>query len=282
MNCPACGYYNPPSQLTCSHCSLPLPIPAGDAICAVHPGVKATGACSRCGTFGCGTCLTQRGTDWLCEKCLNLASKIPWDERESLGMWRAWWRTSVLMISSPGQTLATAEPDAPLGSSMLFALVSTMVGWLPTILMTIPGVLLARLTAPDEKGGLFFAFGIAVGSVLIYGFMILVWQLGALLFLSALDHLGLMLLGSNPKSLTVTVRAHALSTGTYLVGLLPVCSVYVFPLWSLVLRIIGLMSFHKTTAGKATAAVLIPVALFCGLIFAFYAAVIGLAMNSGR
>lgn len=263
-----------------------LPLPAGDALCAAHPEVKATGACSRCGTFGCGNCLSSRGDDWLCSQCLGRVSKLPWDERSSLGLWRAWWRTSVLMISSPTQSLTTAEPDAPLGSSVLFSLLSTAVGFGPTMLgyalIIVPMLIFGRANRGVGDGNWLLAAGTGVGVVLIYVVVLLAVQLGSVLFISGLDHLGLMLMGARPKSYTVTVRAHALSMGPYLLGLLPFCSLYVFPLWSVVLRIIANMHLHKTTAGKATAAVLIPFLLLCGGIVAIYLAVFALAMSVSR
>jgi hypothetical protein len=80
----------------------------------------------------------------------------------------------------------------------------------------------------------------------------------------------------------VTVRAHALSMGPYLLGLLPLCSLYVFPIWAIVLRIIANMHLHKTTAGKATAAVLLPMVLLCGGLLALYGALFALAMAGQR
>jgi len=259
-----------------------LPLAAGDALCAVHPEVKATGACSRCGTFGCGGCLTARGPDWLCATCLGRVGVLPWEERDTLGLWRAWWRTSVLMISSPGQALSSARAEAPLGSSMLFALLSTVVGYLPTLaaaaLVMVPAALLG--SSGTSKA---FTLGLTGGLVLLlYSVMIFVFQLVSVLFIAGLDHLGLMLLGAQPKSYAVTVRAHALSMGPYLLGLLPFCSLYVFPLWSVVLRVIANMYLHKTTAGKATAAVLLPMVLLCGGAFALYLAVFALAMSFAR
>lgn len=281
MNCPACGYYNPPGQQSCFHCSLVLPLPAGDALCAAHPEVKATGACSRCGTFGCGACLAARGTDWLCPQCMSRAGKLPWDERESLGLWRAWWRTAVLMISSPVQTLGTAEPEAPLGSSILFAVLSTVVGFGPTMLSYLL-VLLPVLAFGAKRGSLGEGAVVVPVVTLFYVVLIFAMQIGSVLFFAGLDHVGLMVLGARPRSYAVTVRAYALSMGPYLLGLLPFCSLYVFPLWSLVLRIIANMSLHQTTAGKASAAVLVPVFLLCGGLIAFYAAVFALAASFGR
>ena len=107
-------------------------------------------------------------------------------------------------------------------------------------------------------------------------------QLMSLFLVSGLDHLMLMLLGANPRPYTVSVRAQALSMGPYLLGLIPVCGMYVFPLWSMVLRIVALMHFHKTSAGKATVAVLAPLVLFCGLGVFVYLAAIGLAAGLAR
>ena len=118
--------------------------------------------------------------------------------------------------------------------------------------------------------------------VVFYVVMILVFQLGGVLFVAGLEHVALMALGAQPRSYSVTVRASALSMGPYLLGLLPFCSLYVYPLWAVVLRIIALMSLHKTTAGKATAAVLLPIVLLCGGLVAFSAAVFALAANIGR
>lgn len=282
MNCPACGYYNPGGATACFHCSLALPLPAGDALCPNHPGVRATGACSRCGTFGCGQCLSQRGADWLCAACQQRQAILPWDERETLGLWRAWWRTSVLMISSPTQTLQDASPDGTIGSSTTFAALSTLAGVGTTIAiqgLSMIGIVAAA--AMGKNGSLASGVGGMVG--MIFALLITVFFFfGSVFINSGLDHLMLMLLGANPRSYSVTLRAQALSMGPYLVGLVPICGFYVFPLWSLVLRILALMHLHKTTAGKATLAVLLPVIVLCGLVLAFYIAVIGLAAGIAR
>lgn len=286
MNCPACGYYNPQGEAQCGHCALPLPVAAaGDAFCAAHPEVKATGACSRCGTFGCGACLTQRGTDWLCPTCFARVGVLPWDERSTLGLWRAWWRTSVALISNPTQTLTTAEPDAPMGSSLLYAMLSMVVGFGPTIviygLILIPTMIFGSGSSGTKLGGGLTAVLVPLGVVAYMAFL-LVMQVAFMFVLSGIEHLALMVLGANPRSFTVTLRAHTLGTAPYLLGLVPICGLYIFYVWALVLRIIAHSQLHKTSGGKAAAAVLLPVVLFCGCVISAYLAVIGLAVGSGR
>lgn len=281
MNCPACGYYNPTGSKNCFHCSLALPLPAGDATCPNHPDVKASGACSRCGTFGCGQCLTQDGSDWLCAPCLARQAVLPWDERATLGTWRAWWRTSVMMVSQPTRTCQSANPDAPIGSSLFFASLSTLVGMGPTVAIYLLMLIPAFLFSPDKELPKFSAALVPVFAVL-YLVVLAAFQVISVLVVSGIDHLALMLVGANPRSYSVTVRAYSLSMGCYLVGLVPVCGWYVMPIWSLVLRIIANMHFHKTSGGKATLAVLGPLLLLCGGFFVLYMALIGLAATVAR
>jgi len=118
--------------------------------------------------------------------------------------------------------------------------------------------------------------------MVVYVVVLVVMQLAFMLVLSGIEHLALMGLGGNPKRFTVTLRAHTLGTAPYLLGLVPVCGLYVFYVWALVLRIIAHSQLHKTSGGKAAAAVLLPIVVFCGCIISAYLAVIGLAVGSGR
>lgn len=231
------------------------------ALCPVHQTAQAVGACSRCGTFGCGECLAVSGADLLCAACLSRITNIPWDERATLGMWPAWWKTSLRMISSPDQLLSTARADEPLSSSLLFALLSSIVGFVPSMLCWLLMTFLAFFFQPTEVP---FSAWFLPFVALFYLGAFLGFQVGGVLVFGGLEHLGLLLLGAKPKSYTVTVRARALSMGPYLLGLIPLCSLYIYPLWSLVLCVIANMHLHKTTAGKATAAVLLPLVLLCG------------------
>jgi hypothetical protein len=70
--------------------------------------------------------------------------------------------------------------------------------------------------------------------------------------------------------------------GPYVVGLLPLCSLYVFPLWSLGLRVVANAHLHRITVGRAAAGVLLPTIAFCGIGMAAYVALILLAQTMGR
>jgi hypothetical protein len=279
VNCQACGVSNPPGAAACIACGVLLTATAGPSgpRCRKHAETPATGTCSRCGSFGCGVCLTQKGATWLCDDCAARAAVLPWDERETLGTWRAWWRTSVKMMSSPVQTLESAAPEGSLGSSALFALLSTLVGYLPTFVLLFGaaglGFAFASRQAAKPASAEAVPFVAILAGELV---MILVLQVAAVFFWAALDHLMLKLLGAQPRRFEVTVRANALSMGPMLLGLVPVCGAYVFPVWALVLRILGLMHLHRTTAGKAVLAVLLPIAVLICLAAVAYVGLIAL------
>ena len=209
---------------------------------------------------------------------MGLIKKLPWDERETLGLWQGWWRTCVLMISSPNVSLANAEPDAPLGSSVMFALVSAVVGLCPTFLSSIPFLVLTQSISRKDDAPAGMGFFLVLGMIIYLG-TALAFTMGSVFLVSGIEHLTLRMLGAEPKSFSVTVRAYALGMSAYLLGVIPFCSFYVFPVWAIVLRIIALMHLHKTTAGKASAAVLLPVLLLCGGFIGLYVAVIALAMS---
>lgn len=262
---------------------LPVPV-AAEAHCATHPEALAVGACSRCGTFGCATCLTQRGDEWFCPPCLERVGSLAWDDRETLGLWRAWWRTSLATMGSPTETFSHASPDGSYGSSVKFAALSSLAGVMPTMLVYLLIFGVAMVVGFSQRQGAVGA-GEAVAMVIAIPVVLLMVfgsQIAGLFFNAALDHLGLMVVGAQPKSYQVTVRANALAMGPYLVGLIPFCSLYVFPLWSLGLRVVANAHLHRITVGRAAAGVLLPTVVFCGLGMAGYVALIVLAGSMGR
>lgn len=302
MKCPACESAVPHGATACPWCGAkfvealkpgPVMAQAGAAECRNHPGRQAT-PCARCGTFQCSECFTvggQLGT--LCASCREFASDLPWDRRAELGTWRAYWQTSVAVIGSPIQTFQRAKPDAPLGDSLLLAGVSGFVGFATTLLLYMlfaAGMLLfsaselGKVAGETKLQGGALA-GIGVGVVVIYIAMIFVMQMASVLAISGIEHGCLRLLGHREGSYSVTVRAHALAMGPYLIGLIPLCSLYVYPLWSLVLRIFAMQHLHRTTGGKAAGAVLLPIAVLialCGVGYVMlFAAMIGAGALAG-
>jgi hypothetical protein len=93
-------------------------------------------------------------------------------------------------------------------------------------------------------------------------------------FLSGgLMHLSLMLVGASPKSFEATYRVVCYVNGaTSVMLLLPFCGGLIQGVWNIYALTIGFREVHGTTTGKAVVAVLLPMAVCCGLVFATLAA----------
>jgi hypothetical protein len=246
------------------------------ARCRDHPQLVADAPCGRCGTFFCAGCLTPRGADRLCAACQDLAGRLPWDDRATLGTVRAWWRTSLLLITAPVPTLARAGAEAPWSGSLGFAALSSLAGFATTaVAYTVVGA--GALAVGGAWGSPSLRTGLLVSPLMLVGLLCAgtAWQLTAVLVSAGLDHLGLRLLGVRSGSYAVTVRANALSLGPSLVGLVPVCGLYVIFAWSLVLRVLALRALHGTTTGRAALAVLGSGMLLCGGGLGAYTVLVG-------
>src|SRR5919197_2826751 len=92
--CEACGTMNVYGNRTCGSCgaalSRPVVLSGADPVCAVHPGIRAVGASSRCGAFTCPDCLSPGGRAQVGQVICCLCSArdpstlVPWDRRGEL------------------------------------------------------------------------------------------------------------------------------------------------------------------------------------------------------
>ncbi len=279
MVCPTCQRAVPAEATFCPSCGNRLRAGPMDARCAIHRDTPAVATCARCGSFACRTCATTLpdGTV-VCEVCKTREQGgIPWDRREELGTVKAWWKTSLLVVQKPTAAFAAARPDAPMGSSVLFAVLSSLAGMLTTVLLyaaIIGGALMiaaAEGKNPDLEGWNPGLVGLAtLGGIAAYLALVAVGSVMQLFIVSGLEHLSLRLVGAQPNAFEVTVRGHALAMGPYVVGLVPICGLYAFPIWSMVLRVFAYRQMHQTTTGKAVGGVLLPIGAFFGLAIVGY------------
>lgn len=278
MNCQACGAHNPEGVRSCLQCQRLLPPPpAPDSPrCKAHPEHAAAGPCGRCGTFYCGACLTAVGSQWLCEACQAVAGLLPWDNREANGVLAGWFKTCTALLLNPIQSLQTARPEDSLGGSLLFSLFCAVVAYAPTFVvyalffgLAMPSKLFgggksSDLMAPVTVGAIFGAYGV----------ILMVFVAASPLVFGGIQHLVLSLAGANPRSYQVSVRAAALALAPGLCGLVPVCGLYAFPVWALVLNVLAIMALHRTDGWRAFFAALSPWLICCGCPF-------GLGLLSG-
>ena len=261
-------------------------------MCAVHPTAPALRACGRCGSFACAECLVALPDgSQVCRKCEAVAREtaLPWDKMKELGFWRAYWRTSVAVITRPGVTFATMPKDGSLGSSLAFSAVAQVVAFAATMLAY--GVVFGAMVvfAPSDpvfgkmfgglgKGaGVLAGIGIGLLIIVFYLVLLTIMAMVGQLMLGSLEHVMLRALGGK-ASWTQTMRGYSMAMGPNLIGLIPFCSLYVTPIWALVMRVFAYKHLHELSWGRAVAGALVPSgALFC-CVFGTYAAVISTLM----
>ncbi|QSQ21867.1 YIP1 family protein [Pyxidicoccus parkwayensis] len=282
--CPYCPAFIIPGAESCGMCGASLLTEAvpgsGDAVCAVHPEYRSLRACGRCGSFACAKCLRQGpGGEIVCAACQERMpmGEVAWDRRQEVGTVRAFWETCMDVMFRPGPTFERLQPGGTVGSSLGFALLCNAVAYFTTALIYM--AFMAVFPMPDDtmrsdnvSPAAFRALGVGMFAAM----MVIAPIMGVLitLFISAVDHLLLKLVGASEHPYEVTLRGNALSQAPYLLGLIPFCGMYVAPLWGLALRVMAYRSLHSTSWGKAAFGALAAPILFCFVCGGFYAAMI--------
>ncbi|WP_224362123.1 YIP1 family protein [Hyalangium versicolor] len=254
------------------------------AACAIHPEHQALQICSRCGTFACEQCLRDSPPgESLCSACVAREERIqlPWENRRELGFVRAWFKSVGPIMLSPRKTFASMKPSGDVGGALLFAAIANLFGYFTTmVLFTISSALV--LPEPPNSAGspiplryiILSTYGVLTVASPLFG-------LAAAVLMAALDHLVLRMIGK-PQPLETTLRAASYAQAPLVIGLLPVCSLYIAPFWCLVTKVFAYRGMHRTSTGVALGgALLVPAILsvaFCGfyaLMFALIAGVSG-------
>ncbi|HVG58204.1 MAG TPA: YIP1 family protein [Hyalangium sp.] len=253
-----------------------------EAACAIHSDRQAVTTCSRCGTFSCQECLSESPSGkFLCAACVaRETSQLPWDYREELGWARAWFKSVSAILLRPTMTFSTAKSEGDVSGSLLFMAISWFAGcftsfatfaaigaWLPSLIET-----------PKREE----SFGLVIATM--YGVMAVVVPLMGMagsLVMAGLDHL-LMLMSGKPRGFETTLRASALSLAPYALGLIPICSLYVAPIWVLVVKVFAYKEMHRTTIGVAVLGALAVPGLIVLLGCGFYALALALALMSAQ
>jgi hypothetical protein len=128
--------------------------------------------------------------------------------------------------------------------------------------------LIAMPVLPAFLGRRFGALSGVGGAALTVRLIVAPFFIAIALFLgAAILHLCCMLVGALENSRSGfegSLRAVCYSEVSSLASVIPVVGGLIAVVWWIVLAIQGVQSLHKTTSGKATAAVLIPVVVCCG------------------
>jgi hypothetical protein len=287
-----CPHCRQPIQLgsqSCFACGASLVVEldatSPEPTCAVHPRLRALAPCSRCGNFACALCFSANPPgEPTCQTCAQREPDglIAWDQRHQLGLPKAFWKTCVDVMLRPSPTFSTLRPGDTAGSSLLFAFLCSFVGVATTALLY---AALFAVIPLDQDSTSQLSQGtmrlIMVGMSASWVLLAPLFNLAATLLSSAVDHLVLRLAGAE-RNFQVTLRANALSQAPFLLGLIPICSLYIAPFWTLVARVFAYRGLHRLTWGPAVAGALVAPLLSCLLCGGGYVALLWYAFSHAR
>lgn len=218
------------------------------------------------------------------------ATPFPWEDRTRIGVGRGFLESVRDLLAAPTAAFARMRERGDYASPLLFALIVSILGvvisqfWMlvlgpSSFFLPIPGDMREEIFAGAALGTAGVALQLVIGPIL---------ALLGLLIGTAIVHLFLLLFGGlkeSPSGFEGSFRTLGYSSVSQLAGVVPFVGWLLALIWGVILQVIGLARLHRTTPGRALAAVVAPLLLCCVCIVLFAATVIGLiagAAASGR
>lgn len=185
---------------------------------------------------------------------------LPW-EQPGYPLLEGLYETAKLFFTAPDAAFSRMQVAGELGRPILYAIVF---GWLGIIAgqvyqIAMGGALYKLLPAIPQGTDFGTNTLLDVGIMVVAPFLILI----GLFVGAAIYHLFLMLYGGASSGFGATVRVMCYASTVQVLQVLPLCGGLIGTVWGIVLQIIGLAVAHRTTKGKAAAAVLTPAVLCC-------------------
>ena len=196
------------------------------------------------------------------------ASGLPWENRQQLGLVKAWLDTVSLLIGKPTEAFKMMRPEGGLMDPLLFGLIGGCAGAIISILFQIVMRSIPGLAGSND---VFQSFGIGHGALMIiYALLSPLLVVMGLFIGGALLHLCLMLVGGANRSFETTFRVVCFAGGAAnLFSIIPICGGMIAAVYQIVLNCIGLSEAHQTTTGKALIAIFLPLIICCGVCILF-------------
>ena len=200
------------------------------------------------------------------------ADVIPWEIRRPGTAIAVWWATVKMLLFHPTQffTMGTSRSTY---KAWIFALVTSYLGM--AVALVYSGLylwLFSSVLAPTPGAG---AMPAQMGMVMLIG-MVGTAAIGPLLLttlvawiLAALIHVALTMLAPERRDFDHTVRLTLYAFAANVLWVVPVVGDYVASVWGLVIAIIGIREWHRTTGWRAAIAKLWPLVILFGIVALF-------------
>jgi hypothetical protein len=192
-------------------------------------------------------------------------SGLPWDERQSRGLFTAFIDTLTMVLTRPVEAFTIMRREGGLGEPLIYGVIGGSVGfiiyWL--FLMIMPSAAMLG----GDRNPIAHLVGFGFASIFIIIFAPALVALG-LFINAAILHLCLMIVGGAKQSFETTFRVVCFTNGsTGPLMIIPFCGGIVAGVWDIVLYCIGLARAHETDTGRAVLAVFLPLVFCCGAWF---------------
>jgi len=218
------------------------------------------------------------------------AAILPWERRRGLDPFRAFIETVKLFVARPDEAWRITPERAGFESPLLFGLIVSFIGavisflyrWIfvsPWIRM-FPSAMVQRWGGRAWMGArprgcalIFWPFGAAIGILI------------GLFIVAAIIHLFVLIVGAARTSASGfegTFRTICYASVASLAQIIPLVGGLIALVWWIVLAGKGIQRMHRTTVGKAYAAVLLPIAVMVGLVVLVVVLVVGVLLATGH
>lgn len=265
-------------------------------------GAAETVQCASCGQYKPAEEIIQIGQRSICAACkpavllsVQQGGGLPtfadgrrngpaWEQRDTLGFWKALWLTIRNVLTLPSETFSMMKREGGLNAPLLYFLVTGGAGM--TVVLIVE-CLYFRFVVPELKGLPVEVVGnlqMFTGLPAMLACLVLGPISAALAaFLgSGILHLCLMLCRAARQPFETTFRVYCYGYGSALaLNVIPIFGMMVSWIWSRICLSIGAARAHEVTTGRAVLAVLLPYVVCCVLYIGFFAIMVGIAISSG-
>lgn len=257
------------------HLSDPPAPPDESAVgfCGEHPDRASVATCVRCGTFACAACAKPMPDGRaFCLAChARGAGAVAWEQRKTIGRWKAFWKTTRAVTFSPKSFFRTPQYESGILAPFFYNTGIHAVAQLGTALTLLLvygalGLVLAA-TLPAHRAheaNLIIVLAFVLPAVIgVWGVLQApVNAIWGMAIGGGMAHLGLIVVRAKTAGFEATARALAYAQAPMALYLVPIVGVFVGPIWTFVVSVIALRETHECSTWRATIAfVLFPIFL---------------------
>ena len=193
-------------------------------------------------------------------------SGLPWDDRQQRGILRAFFDTLVMVLTKPAEAFAVMKREGGLGEPLMYAIIGGSVGGVIYFLYNF--LLGSAHLLGSHENPMLQMMGSGIRPLFFIILVPLFVTIGAFIS-SGIFHLCLMIVGGAKQPFETTFRVVCFAGGSANPLLvIPICGGLIAGIWKIVLYCIGFARAHETDTGRAVLAVVLPLIVCCGGIFA--------------